>query len=142
MKETLKKILPDFIIIILRKILKKISQNPNDPRRFWQYEDLNVDNKYFEKLLGKSIKCKKITFQNQTKTFFLSKKNLEIPLIDFNNNDDVRLAYYFENSNIIGNNLKIRNDKDIVLDVKNAKPKQFYNVNIIQNMRDIKWHIL
>ena len=137
MKETLKKILPDFIIIILRKILKKISQNPNDPRRFWQYEDLNVDNKYFEKLLGKSIKCKKITFQNQTKTFFLSKKNLEIPLIDFNNNDDVRLAYYFENSNIIGNNLKIRNDKDIVLDVKNAKPKQFYNVNIIKESESL-----
>ncbi len=137
MKETLKKILPDFIIIILRKILKKISQNPNDPRRFWQYEDLNVDNKYFEKLLGKSIKCKKITFQNQTKTFFLSKKNLEIPLIDFNNNDDVRLTYYFENSNIIGNNLKIRNDKDIVLDVKNAKPKQFYNVNIIKESESL-----
>ncbi len=137
MKDVLKKILPKFIIIILKKIFNRIYINPNDPRRFWHNEDLNLRSDYFENILEKKSKFKKITSDNQTKDFFLSDKNLKISLKNFKNNEEIRFTYYFEGSDTVGNNLSIQDDKELVLNVVNAKPKLFYNFKIFKKSEDL-----
>ncbi len=73
----IKNILPNFLIKFLSKLINKY-KNPNDPRRFWNNEDLFLKDNYFDSFLDKNTKHKKITFNNQTKPFFLSDKKTRI----------------------------------------------------------------
>ena len=133
----IKLILPNFILNLIRWILWKIKANPNDPRRFWNNKDLSFNDDYFDSVLDKKTQYKKITFNNQTKPFFLSNKKSKISLSNFNNNDEIRLTYFFEGKNLIGNNIKIQDDKTVVLEVSNAKPMQFYNFRIFKKSENL-----
>lgn len=125
----IKNILPNYAIKVLKKIIG-IQNNPNDQRRFWNNEDLSLNDDYFDSFLKKKTKCKRITFKNQTKPFFLLNKKIKIILNEFKDNEEVRFTYYFDGSDVIGNNLEIQDDKETFLEVINAKPKQFYNFKI------------
>ena len=133
----IKLILPNSILNLIRWIFWKIKANPNDPRRFWNNKDLSFNDDYFDSILDKKTQYKKITFNNQTKPFFLSNKKSKISLSNFNNNDEIRLTYFFEGKNLIGNNIKIQDDKTVVLEVSNAKPMQFYNFRIFKKSENL-----
>ena len=133
----IKLILPNFILNIFSRILNKFKTDPNDPRRFWNNHDLSIKNDYFDGILDQKTEYKKITSNNETKSFFLINKKTRISLIDFNINEEVRFTYYFEGSDLIGNNLKIKNDEEFVLDITNAKPKQFYNFKIFKKTENL-----
>ena len=77
----IKKILPNYVIKLLKKVIGKYN-NPNDQRRFWNNEDLFLKDNYFDSFLNKKTKCKRITFKNQTKPFFLLNKNKKYPLMN------------------------------------------------------------
>ncbi|OUV60978.1 MAG: hypothetical protein CBC82_07525 [Cellvibrionales bacterium TMED122] len=133
----LKLILPNLILNVMRWVLLRVKINPNDPRRFWKDQDLFLKDDFFDGILDKKTQFKKITYKNQTKPFFLSNKKSKISLTNFNNNDEIRFTYFFENKNLIGNNIKIQDDETVVLEVSNAKPRQFYNFRIFKKSENL-----
>ena len=133
----LKLILPNLILNVMRWVLLRVKINPNDPRRFWKDQDLFLKDDFFDGILDKKTQFKKITYKNQTKPFFLSNKKSKISLTNFNNNDEIRFTYFFENKNLIGNNIKIQDDETDVLEVSNAKPRQFYNFRIFKKSENL-----
>tara|TARA_Y200000002_G_scaffold373736_1_gene373337 strand:- start:526 stop:2187 length:1662 start_codon:yes stop_codon:yes gene_type:complete len=133
----LKLILPNLILNVMRWVLLRVKINPNDPRRFWKDQDLFLKDDFFDGILDKKTQFKKITYKNQTKPFFLSNKKSKISLTNFNNNDEIRFTYFFENKNLIGNNIKIQDDETVILEVSNAKPRQFYNFRIFKKSENL-----